>query len=280
MHKNNVSQNSFPWRFFGLTFLLTWACWLPAGLLPVEHFGLLTKILHYVGGMMPALVALLLLYLYSNHQERRDYWQRLIDVKRINKVWYAVLLLTVPILTVISILTDLILGGTGVKPESVSDLILNPLSLIPFAIFVLLFGPLPEEMAWRGYALDSLQMRWNALVASLILGTAWTLWHLPLFLIEGSYQYGLGIGTPQFWLYMLDKVPQSILMTWIYNNNRRSTLSAVLFHFMVNFVGELIALTVRAETIYIASWWISALVVIVIWQPQRFMRMKSATMEY
>jgi membrane protease YdiL (CAAX protease family) len=74
-------------------------------------------------------------------------------------------------------------------------------------------------------------VKWNALTSSLILGAAWTVWHLPLFFIQGSYQHSLGLGTVRFWLYMMDKVPQSVLMTWIYNNNRRSTLSAILFHF-------------------------------------------------
>lgn len=277
MNKNIIGKTSLPWKFFGLTFLLTWACWLPAGLLSYGQYGLLSQILHYAGGVMPTLVALLLLYLCGNHQERRDYWRRLLDFKRINRVWYAVILLTVPILTTTGIVLDRILGGTGAELEAAANFIPDPLSLIPFAVSMLLFGPLPEEMAWRGYALDGLQAGWNALTASLILGIAWTLWHLPLFLIEGSYQHGLGVGTPWFWLYMLDKVPQSILMTWIYNNNRRSTLSAVLFHFMVNFVGELFALSLRAETIYIASWWIVALFVIAIWKQQRFVRMKSVT---
>jgi membrane protease YdiL (CAAX protease family) len=230
-----------------------------------------------LGGVIPALVTLSLLYLYGDHQGRRDYWQRLVDFRRIGKVWYAVILLTVPILTTIGIVTDLILGGAGAEPEAASNFLHNPLSLIPFAVLILLFGPLPDEMAWRGYALDGLQARWSALVASLILGTAWTLWHLPLFWIEGSYQHSLGVGTPQFWLYMLDKVPLSILMTWLYNNNRRSTLTAVLFHFMVNFVGELFALSLRAETITIASWWTAALLVIAVLKPQRFVRLKPAT---
>jgi membrane protease YdiL (CAAX protease family) len=277
MNKNRVSITSFPWKFFGLTFLLTWVCWIPAGLLPTEQYGVLPKILHYAGGIMPTLATLLLLYLCNNHQERRDYWQRLIDLKRINNVWYAVILLTVPMLTTMGIVFDLILGGTGSESEAAINFINNPLSLIPFVFFMLLFGPLPEEMAWRGYALDGLQARWNSLTASLILGTAWTLWHLPLFLIEGSYQHGLGVGTPQFWLYMVDKIPQSVLMTWVCNNNRRSTASAVLFHFMVNFVGELFDLSLRAETIYIASWWIMALFVIVIWKPTGLVRMKSST---
>ena len=273
MHKNKTSPSPFPWKFFVLTFLLTWACWIPAGLLPAGQFGVLMKILHYSGGIMPTLVALLLLYIYRNHQERKDYWQRLFSIKFINKVWWAVILLTVPILTSIGSLLGLLLGDTWAKTPAASDFVHSPLSLIPFAVFIFLFGPLPEEMAWRGYALDRLQSRFNALFASLILGAAWTLWHLPLFWIEGTYQHGLGVGTPQFWLFMADKIPQSVLMTWIYNNTRRSTASAILFHFMINFWGELIDLSLRAEYIYIAAWWIVTIVVIAAWKPKRLVRL-------
>lgn len=254
--------------FFGLTFLFTWICWIPAGLLSKEHSSF-ANILHYIGGAMPTLSALLLLYLYNNYKERKDYWQRLVDFRHIDKSSWIVILLAVPILTITGILGDIILGGTGAKLEFASNILSNPLSLLPFAMFMLVFGPLPEEMAWRGYALDGLQAKWNALFASILLGVAWTIWHLPLFWIEGSYQYGLGIGTSQFWLYMLDKIPQSILMTWLYNNNQRSTVTAILFHFMINFVGELFNLSLRAETIYIGSWWVAALFVVVLWKTQK-----------
>ena len=275
MDKNTNHIQAFPWKFFGLTFLLTWACWIPAGWLSAGQYGVLSQILHYAGGIMPTLAALLLLYFYGSGEERRDYWQQLIDLKRIGKAWYAVILLTVPLLTSLGVAFDLVLGGTGAEPDAVLNIISNPLSLVPFVLFMLLFGPLPEEMAWRGYALDGLQARRNALSASLILGVAWTVWHLPLFLIEGSYQHGLGVGTLPFWLYMLDKVPQSIVMTWIYNNNKRSTATAVLFHFMVNILGELFDLSLRAEMGYIAAWWVMAFLVIGVWKPQKFMRKKS-----
>ena len=261
--------------FFGLTFLFTWICWIPAGLLSKEHSSF-ANILHYIGGAMPTLSALLLLYLYNNYKERKDYWQRLVNFRNIGKSSWIVILLAVPILTITGIVGDIILGGTGAELEFASNILSNPLSLLPFAMFMLVFGPLPEEMAWRGYALDGLLAKWSALFASLILGVAWTIWHLPLFWIEGSYQYGLGIGTSQFWLYMLDKIPQSILMTWLYNNNQRSTVTAILFHFMINFVGELFNLSLRAETIYIASWWVAALFVVVLWKTQKLPLLKSA----
>jgi hypothetical protein len=93
----------------------------------------------------------------------------------------------------------------------------------------------------------------------------WTIWHIPLFGIAGTYQQGLGVGTQAFWLYLLDKVPQSVLMTWIYNNTQRSTQSAVLFHTMVNLVGELFELEPRAEVFYIALWYIVAGLVAALW---------------
>lgn len=64
--------------------------------------------------------------------------------------------------------------------------------------FTFWFGPLPEELGWRGFALDRLQRRTTALRASLILGTLWALWHLPLFYMPGTYQAGLGAGTARF----------------------------------------------------------------------------------
>jgi membrane protease YdiL (CAAX protease family) len=49
----------------------------------------------------------------------------------------------------------------------------------------LLGGPLFEEPGWRGFALPRLESRFGPLRASLILGTVWAAWHLPLFLYPG-----------------------------------------------------------------------------------------------
>jgi membrane protease YdiL (CAAX protease family) len=254
-----------PWSFFVLVFSLSWGLWIPAAILSTKGATLPTRLLHYAGGLMPIAVTVALIYLRQTSDFQRDFWQRAIEFKRIGIRWYVVILLTVPILTALGAMVDVLFGGKGLRLEAAERFVQQPLMFLPFALFMLVFGPLPEELAWRGYVLDGLQARWNALISSLILGVAWTVWHLPLFFIQGSYQYGLGLGTVQFWLFMVDKVPQSVVMTWIYNNNRRSTLSAILVHFMVNLVGELFGLTLRAEAIYILLWIIVAIGVTVSW---------------
>lgn len=252
--------------------MFSWLFWIIGILLVEADSTTPVLVFHYIGGAIPPLMAILLIYVRHTPEEWREYWQRVIGFKRIGAKWYAVIFLTAPVFAGLGALLDVITGEKGALPEAAARFASHPLAILPFAIFMLLFGPLPEELAWRGYALGQLQNRWNALASSLFLGAVWTVWHIPLFFIPGSYQHGLGLGTLEYWLFMADKIPLSILMTWVYNNNRRSTLSAVLFHFSVNFVGELFELTTRAELFSIMFWILTAIAVTVFWGPQNLVR--------
>ena len=68
-----------------------------------------------------------------------------------------------------------------------------------------------EELAWRGFALPRLLERYSALVASVMLGLFWGLWHLPLVFTEGTALFGQPI-----WPLLADIVAKSILFTWVF----------------------------------------------------------------
>ena len=257
-----INQTSV-WHYFGLVYLWSWLCLIPAVLLGLVADEPLVVILRILAGIGPMVVAVGLVIWTQEAQARREYWQRLLDPRRIRLVWYFIILLVVPLLTGVAAATDRILGGVGASLEARFQA--NIWGVLPLAILTIFFGPLPEEMGWRGYALDRLQERRSALRSSLILGGIWALWHLPLFFIAGTYQHGLGFGTARFWVFMLTIPSQTIFFTWIYNHNNCSTLSAVLFHFMINFVGELFALSARADLYQAAVWAIAAIPVVVFW---------------
>jgi membrane protease YdiL (CAAX protease family) len=270
------SKGSRPWVFFALTYGVSWFFWIPATLVGQGVSTSPVALLLYLGGLGPPLAGIILTYLTRGKEGRRDYWQRVIEFRRISVGWYAVILLSIPVLTFLAILLDLLTGGSGAQFETVARFLAQPWTILPFAAFMLIFGPLPEELGWRGYVLDHLQAKGSALASSLVLGTAWPLWHLPMFFIEGTYQNGLGFGTLPFWLYMIAMIPESILMTWIYNNNRRSTLSAVLFHFTINFTGELFAVTERAEFYQVLLLVVAAIAVTIVWGPKTLTRRQTS----
>jgi uncharacterized protein len=103
---------------------------------------------------------------------------------------------------------------------------MGAVSVLDFVVFVLVVG---EELGWRGYALPLLLEKRSAVVASLILGVVWGLWHLPTFLVPGTPQYGLPL--PAF---VLLTVEYSILMTWVFLHTKGSVLLATLFHGAIN----------------------------------------------
>jgi len=264
--KSSSSLFSNPWLFFGATFAWTWAFWGLGILLKISlestfGFGLL-----FLGVLGPLVTGIGFTYLTKNQAGRRDYWRRTVDVRRIGLKWLLILLLFVPVLNGLAALIDVVLGGTGaVWGETLVNAASNPFGLVLSAIFATLI-PFIEELGWRGYVLDRLQASRSAFMATLILGVVWSLWHLPLFFIADSYQAGLGVGTLEFWLFMIGIVPLSFAFTWVYNNTQRSILAVILFHGMVNFTGELIAITERADTFAIGLWIIAALGIVAIWR--------------
>lgn len=114
--------------------------------------------------------------------------------------------------------------------------------------------------------LDRLQLTRSALVASLILGVVWSVWHLPLFFIEGSYQHDMvGFGTLEFWMFMIGIVPLSVVFTWVYNNTARSILAVILLHGWTNFTVQTIELTGRSEVFHIALWFVVIALITAFW---------------
>lgn len=276
MNEKMKTTLAAPWIFFVATFAWTWLIWGVAILLGANMETAMGIILLLLGVMGPMVTGIGFTYLTRDNEGRRDYWKRVISFRRIPARWYLVIFLFVPVLNILAALLDVLTGGSGATlGEAALNLVSNPLSVIPSILFASLI-PFIEELGWRGYVLDRLQEQRSALVSSLILGVVWSLWHLPMFFVQGSYQAGLGVGTPAFWLFIIGVVPLSLPFTWIYNNTGRSTLAVILFHSMINFTGELMALTEGADTYFIVLWFVAAIGITAVWGAKTLTREKVA----
>jgi uncharacterized protein len=270
--KTSLALLTNPWVYFGATFAWTWGFWGVALLLKSNVETPLGLVLPLLGALGPLVTGIGFTYLTKNKAGQQDYWRRVVDIRRIGLTWVLSLLFFVPVLNGLAALIDVIAGGTGaVLGESLANVASNPFGLVLSAIFATLI-PFIEELGWRGYVLDRLQATYSALWSTVILGCAWSLWHLPLFFAEGTYQASLGIGTLAFWLFLLGIVPLSFAFTWVYNNTQRSILAVILFHGMVNFTGELFDISERANTISIVLWVFTAVSITILWGPKTLTR--------
>ncbi len=105
---------------------------------------------------------------------------------------------------------------------------------LPFIILeaflwtVLYGGPLNEEPGWRGFALPRLQNRFSPLIAGIIIGVIWGLWHVPAHLL------GMYSGGPLGAIIRIQEIPRAILFTWLYNHTKGNLLIMLLFHAAIN----------------------------------------------
>jgi uncharacterized protein (TIGR03382 family) len=191
-------------------------------------------ILALLGALGPSIVAGFLLTIGRWDPELDSnvlhFFRRAFDPRVLPWRWYLWILGSVAVLTVAPVLLDsaalrehgLIEQGPGI-----------------FLLIGLIIGGL-EEPGWRGYAQEGLQRRMPVVVASLVVGVFWAAWHLPLFFITGTYQAGLGVGTPAFWAFNLGAIAGCPVYAWLYNASGRVTLAAVLYHALGNLVREMV----------------------------------------
>ena len=157
--------------FFVLAYLLTW--WI----YPLLRF---SPLLGIPGLFGPALAAIIMAAVTGGKSGVKQLLSRVV-LWRVGVRWY-VIALGLP--TVLSLAA----AGLYYLFDGSRPIQIGAVSVLDFIVFVLVVG---EELGWRGYALPLLLEQRSAVMASLILGVLWGLWHLPTFLVPGTPQYGL-----------------------------------------------------------------------------------------
>ena len=144
---------------------------------------------------------------------------------RVNLRWYGVVLLLPVALGVFAFVLNLLLGAPMPAAVQLSSWAAI-LQVLLVQLFIIQVG---EELGWRGFALPRLLEGRSALAASLILGMLWVGWHLP------SYATG-AISA----IFIPIPFITAFLFTWLYLHTNGSVLIAILFHSMLNTVGEIL----------------------------------------
>ena len=212
--------------------LLVLALIIGAGLLGAVNAGLLPKGASQLAAMSASLAGIILAALEGRKGGVRELLGRFL-IWRVGIGWWAFALLFGVIPAIAGLYLFDLLGGPAVDWSR-----LRPVSsLLPLMIILFVFAGMGEEFGWRGFALPRLQARHSALVSSLIVGVIWGIWHIPLFLTEGTIQYRwqLEVGLLSAILgYTLFQLAWSIQYTWVFNNTRGSVLLAAVIHGAVN----------------------------------------------
>src|SRR5215213_9734200 len=219
--------------FYALAFAITWSGLIMVVGGPSEILGtpqLLGKrlalvMLAWLAG--PSVASILMTGLVHGRAGFRDLLTRMTRW-RVGARWYAVALLTAPLL-VTAVLLALSLGSPAFLPTILTTS--DKVALLLMGMVGTVVGGIFEELGWTGFATQILlRQRYGVLGTGLIIGVLWGVAHLPLyywasFNLSGALWPGFLV-TAQ----VLAWFPAyRVLMVWAYDSTE-SVLLAMLMH--------------------------------------------------
>lgn len=212
-----------PFKFIAFVYILSIPFWIIGAL--IKSPGAQVKVNIPISALMavcPVIAALIFTFREEGSGGVKRLLARILDYKRIDrKIWYAPILLLMP---AVAILAYAVMRLAGLSLPQNTYL---PFKILPIFFVVFFAGAAGEELGWSGYAISPMQGLLGALNASLVLGTAWAVWHIiPYFQAHHSIAWVA-------WQ-CLATVGLRVLIVWIFNNTSRSVFGAIVFHAMIN----------------------------------------------
>ena len=233
-----------PVRFFAMAYLFTWIFWIPAIFLP-ETVG---SALMVVGLIAPAVVSTVFVLRSGCDTLKKDLKNKIIGFYKVK--WLNVLLavLVFALIVALSILLSLAFGQSIRQFAFNEDFSFTGVG-VGGALLTILLASIIEEVGWKGYCEDSIGNYMNWFWESLVFGALWSLWHLPLIFIKGTYQAGLMVNPLYVVNFFISGIPLGFIITWVYLVSDRSILACMVFHLFVNFMQEKIAMTPETKCV-------------------------------
>jgi membrane protease YdiL (CAAX protease family) len=220
--------------YFAVTFAVTWSSWGILVLLARAHrvvFGQTLFMLFYaLGGLGPTIAAYVAVLATNRQSPIAEFHARLLRW-RVAGRWY-LLAVGIPVALALVSLGVVVL----LHPGTASPFAAKPWYMFIPLFFFMIFGGGLEELGWRGVAqpeIDEIERSVAPVVAAVLVGLAWSLWHLPLFSLPGVSQHGTS-----FSVFVIQTVGEALLLAWLYSHTR-SILLCIAFHASVNAIWAL-----------------------------------------
>jgi membrane protease YdiL (CAAX protease family) len=214
--------------YFALVVALSWGAilLLTGGLGPIGSTDPRFLFVALTAPVAPAMVGLLLTGVVAGRAGYRDLRARLLRW-RVGVRWYAVALLTAPLLTVtVAALLAVLLRSTEFLPGILTTP--DPLRLLLPGVLGGLLAGFCEELGWTGFAIPRLRLQYGVFATGLLVGIVWGAWHFPLFREGASFSGALPLALLLVQLFAWLPAYR-VLMVWV-SDRTGSLLVPTLMH--------------------------------------------------
>lgn len=224
------------WSFLIINYLISWSFLYPSyqiiqkndGITPLALIGL-------IGAYGPTISAIIVQFILDK-KKLKSLLRSLVKIKSSINLILFVLIIPILFYSAAYIFSILMFDG------SVNFNWIMGVSNIPFWILAALpFGPMGEELGWRGFMLPKLLEEHSILKSTFLVGLAWGIWHLASFTFPGAaIPDFLEVSLWTILLYFTNTISLSFIFTYVYLKTNGSVFYAILLHAFFNAASNIV----------------------------------------
>lgn len=169
---------------------------------------------YLLGGWSPTIASYLSLRNNNKVANIKEWLKNIFDLKHNIFSYFMVV-----IMTIISILPQCFISGYENGAPIFAIIIMIPIMLVGGGL---------EEAGWRYILQPELEKKYSFTISTIIVSIIWWLWHLPLFYIQGVFQYG-----QNYFAFGVSILGLSFALASI-RKNTNSVWLCILFHCIEN----------------------------------------------
>lgn len=233
--KNFIYRNPV-WSFLIINYIISWSFLYPSyqiihkndGITPLALIGL-------IGAYGPTISAIIVQYILDN-KKLKVLLRSLLKVKSSLSLILFVFIIPILFYSVAYILSILLFDG------NLSFSWLIGVTNIPiWFLFALPFGPIGEELGWRGFMLPKLLEKHSIIKSSFLVGLAWGIWHLASFTFPGAaIPSFLEVSFWTILLYFTNTIALSFIFTYVFFKTQGSVFYSILLHAFFNAASNIV----------------------------------------
>lgn len=230
-----IKQNPI-WSFLIINYIISWSFLYPCYQI-IKQNGEITPLalLGLIGAYGPSIAAIIIQSIISK-KDLKPLLKTLIKVKVGFKIFLFVIAIPIGLYALAYFLAAIIFNG------DLSVHVIQGISNIPFWFLAALpFGPLGEELGWRGFMLPKLMENHSVIKSTLLVGLAWGVWHLASFTFPGAaIPDFLPVSAWTIILYIINTIALSLVFSYVYLKSNGSVFLAILLHAFFNAASNIV----------------------------------------
>lgn len=218
------------WSFLIINYMISWSFLYPCYQLILENEEITPLALIGIIGAYGPSIAAVIIHWVIDKSTVKSLLMKVLKFRISIKDLAVIVLIPIALYIVCLGLAIYMIGGEGSF-----DPIKALSGIFSWFILALPFGPMGEELGWRGYMLPKLLKSYGVIRSTVLVGLAWGVWHLASFTFPGA-------AIPSFletniWtigLFILNTISLSFLFTYIHLRSNGSVFYAILLHAFFN----------------------------------------------